>query len=94
VVLVTHEPDIAQYPGEWWHETAGMIFDQPVRKRRSASVDLAATPLEEVLAMIVPILKIAYAHWRETRAVCADMLGIVIGVASVIAMVSLGQGAQ
>jgi hypothetical protein len=25
-----------------------MILDQPVRKRRNASVELAATPLEEV----------------------------------------------
>ena len=50
VVLVTHEPDIAQYSRRMVAMKDGrMIFDQPVRKRRSASVDLAATPLEEVL---------------------------------------------
>jgi len=50
VVLVTHEPDIAQYSRRMVVMKDGrMILDQPVRKRRSASVELAATPLEEVL---------------------------------------------
>jgi putative ABC transport system ATP-binding protein len=50
VVLVTHEPDIAQYARRMVVMKDGrMILDQPVRKRRSASVELAATPLEEVL---------------------------------------------
>jgi putative ABC transport system ATP-binding protein len=49
VVLVTHEPDIAQYARRMVVMKDGrMILDQPVRKRRSASVELAATPLEEV----------------------------------------------
>jgi putative ABC transport system ATP-binding protein len=50
VVLVTHEPDIAQYARRMVAMKDGhLILDQPVRKRRSASVELAATPLEEVL---------------------------------------------
>jgi putative ABC transport system ATP-binding protein len=50
VVLVTHEPDIAQYSKRMVAMKDGrMILDQPVRKRRSASVELAAAPLEEVL---------------------------------------------
>jgi putative ABC transport system ATP-binding protein len=50
VVVVTHEPDIAQYARRMVAMKDGqMILDQPVRKRRSASVELAATPLEEVL---------------------------------------------
>ena len=50
VVVVTHEPDIAQYSRRMVVMKDGrMILDQPVRKRRSASVELAATPLEEVL---------------------------------------------
>lgn len=49
VVLVTHEPDIAQYAKRMVAMKDGrMIIDQPVRKRRSAAVELAATPLEEV----------------------------------------------
>ena len=45
--------------------------------------------------MIVPILKIALRALARNKARSAlTMLGIVIGVASVIAMVSLGQGAQ
>jgi putative ABC transport system ATP-binding protein len=54
VVLVTHEPDIAQYAKRVVVVKDGeIILDQPVRKRRSADVELAATPnavqLEEVL---------------------------------------------
>ena len=49
VVLVTHEPDIAQYARRMVAMKDGrVILDQPVRKRRSASVEMAATPLEEV----------------------------------------------
>jgi putative ABC transport system ATP-binding protein len=50
VVLVTHEPDIAQYARRMVAMKDGqIILDRPVRKRRDASVELAATPLEEVL---------------------------------------------
>jgi putative ABC transport system ATP-binding protein len=54
VVLVTHEPDIAQYARRVVVMKDGeVILDQPVRKRRDAEVELAATPnavkLEEVL---------------------------------------------
>ena len=45
--------------------------------------------------MILPILKIALRALARNKARSAlTMLGIIIGVASVIAMVSLGQGAQ
>jgi len=50
VVLVTHEPDIAQYSKRMVAMKDGLIIlDQPVRKRRSAGMELAAAPLEEVL---------------------------------------------
>jgi len=45
IVLVTHEPDIAQYAKRIVVMKDGqVILDQPVRKRRSAQVELAATP--------------------------------------------------
>jgi putative ABC transport system ATP-binding protein len=44
IVLVTHEPDIAQYAKRIVVMKDGqIILDQPVRKRRSAAVELAAT---------------------------------------------------
>ena len=50
VVLVTHELDIAQHCRRMVVMKDGrMILDQPVRKRRTASVELAAAPLEEVM---------------------------------------------
>jgi putative ABC transport system ATP-binding protein len=50
IVLVTHEPDIAQYARRMVAMKDGqIILDRPVRKRRDANVELAATPLEEVL---------------------------------------------
>ena len=51
VVLVTHEPDVAQYARRMVAMKDGhLILDQPVRKRRNARAELAATPLEEVLS--------------------------------------------
>jgi putative ABC transport system ATP-binding protein len=45
IVLVTHEPDIAQYAKRIVVMKDGqIILDQPVRKRRHAEVELAATP--------------------------------------------------
>jgi putative ABC transport system ATP-binding protein len=45
VVLVTHEPDIAQYAKRVVVMKDGeIILDQPVRKRRHAEIELAATP--------------------------------------------------
>jgi len=45
IVLVTHEPDIAQYAKRIVVMKDGqIILDQPVRKRRSAEVELDATP--------------------------------------------------
>lgn len=45
IVVVTHEPDIAQYAKRIIVMRDGeIILDQPVRKRRSADVELAATP--------------------------------------------------
>jgi putative ABC transport system ATP-binding protein len=45
IVLVTHEPDIAQYAKRVVVAKDGeIILDQPVRKRRSAEVELAASP--------------------------------------------------
>jgi putative ABC transport system ATP-binding protein len=50
VVLVTHEPDIAQYAKRMVAMKDGqIILDRSVGKRRNASAELAASPLEEVL---------------------------------------------
>jgi putative ABC transport system ATP-binding protein len=45
IVVVTHEPDIAQYAKRIVVMRDGqIILDQPVRKRRNAAVELAAAP--------------------------------------------------
>ena len=45
IVVVTHEPDIAHYAKRIVVMRDGqIILDQPVRKRRNAAVELAATP--------------------------------------------------
>jgi putative ABC transport system ATP-binding protein len=50
VVLVTHEPDIAQFSKRIVVVKDGrIILDQPVRNRKDAQVELAATPQEHVL---------------------------------------------
>jgi putative ABC transport system ATP-binding protein len=44
IVLVTHEPDVAQFAKRIVVVRDGeILLDQPVRNRRSAAADLAAT---------------------------------------------------
>ena len=48
IIVVTHEPDIAQYCRRMVVVKDGRILlDQPVRNRRDAAVEMAATPLHE-----------------------------------------------
>ena len=96
IVLVTHEPDIAQYAERVIVVRDGLITTisrsnvamqrrTRTRRRRSGSGGI----------MIGAVLKIALRALARNKGRSAlTMLGIIIGVASVIAMVGLGQGAQ
>jgi macrolide transport system ATP-binding/permease protein len=113
LIIVTHEPDIAEFAGRVIVFKDGEINrDEPVVSRRDAAKELrliSVTMKESPSALIrqgpslparkfvdLPtILRIAFRALARNKARSAlTMLGIVIGVAAVIAMVSIGQGAQ
>ncbi|HEX5085441.1 MAG TPA: ABC transporter permease [Blastocatellia bacterium] len=113
LIIVTHEPDIAEFAGRVIVFKDGEIDrDEPVVNRRDAARELrlmSVTMKESPSALIrqgpspparkfvdLPmILRIAFRALARNKARSAlTMLGIVIGVAAVIAMVSIGQGAQ
>ena len=105
IVLVTHEPDIAEFADRVVTVRDGRIVsDRPVLRPRDAVDELARCrrkrrgqlgAARKGGVMIASVLKIAMRALARNKArSILTMLGIVIGVGAVIAMVSLGQGAQ
>jgi macrolide transport system ATP-binding/permease protein len=115
LIIVTHEPDIAEFAERVIVFKDGEIDrDESVVSRRAAAAELrlmSATmnyqkspsalvrqapllPAKKFVDLPM-ILRIAFRALARNKARSAlTMLGIVIGVAAVIAMVSIGQGAQ
>ncbi len=100
VILVTHEPDIAQWADRIIKIKDGKIFEDK-RKTQNASsenpekkkiaVKSAFLNFQEVYENIQASIKSIFAN--KIRSLLT-MLGIVIGVASLIAMLAIGRGAQ
>ncbi len=110
LIIVTHEPDIAEFAERVIVFKDGEIDrDESVVSRRAAAAELRLMSAtmnyqKSPSALLLPdkkfvdlpmILRIAFRALARNKARSAlTMLGIVIGVAAVIAMVSIGQGAQ
>jgi macrolide transport system ATP-binding/permease protein len=109
IVLVTHEPDIAAYAGRVITMRDGQIVSDernPERTAPPAAAELLRTQDAAELAPLQPdgTSPIAFGLMVVGAAVQAlarnkmrsalTMLGVFIGVAALIAMVSLGQGAN
>jgi macrolide transport system ATP-binding/permease protein len=101
IILVTHEPEIAQYVKRVIRVRDGKIQSDERRDHSSSpGIKITATPAKKTKVMS-PTATMA-AHLRQAfRALLANkirtilsMLGILIGVAAVIAMLALGAGAQ
>ena len=87
VLLVTHEPDVAAFAGRVVTFRDGRIvvgrLPGPCRRPRGGRVRLASMTLRTALRALR----------RNKLRSALTMLGVVIGVAAVIVMVSIGQGA-
>jgi macrolide transport system ATP-binding/permease protein len=115
LIIVTHEPDIAEFAGRVIVFKDGEINrDESVVSRRDAATELRRLsvamdhnepssafisreprPSAQRFVDLLMILRIAFRALSRNKARSAlTMLGVVIGVAAVIAMVSIGQGAQ
>ena len=101
VVLVTHEADVASYAGRVIVFKDGRVqTDRVVDRARDAQAESDSMPEVEELRRgdrmnrLLPSVKIAFRALRVNKMRSAlTMLGIIIGVAAVIAMVAVGSGA-
>ena len=92
MIVVTHEPDIAAYANRNIHFKDGKLqLDERIAHPREAA---AGTGGGSGMKKILASMKIALRALRVNRMRSAlTMLGIIIGVAAVIAMVAVGSGA-
>ena len=101
MIVVTHEPDIAAYAKRIIHFRDGRIVaDEQIAQPRQAQEELAALPAGRAgggrmnMKKILASVRIALRALRINKLRSAlTMLGIIIGVAAVIAMVAVGSGA-
>lgn len=104
VVLVTHEPDIAAYMDRTVTMRDGRIVsDESRREARSAAPVVASAGARPVASSRVPLTpgfaamivgSAVQAILRSKMRSALTMLGVFIGVAALIAMVAVGQGAD
>jgi len=104
IIVVTHEPDIAAYADRVLTMRDGQIISDE-RKRKSPAVAAPRPPSKEIpqsgsqLAAIVAFALMVMAAAlqainRNKMRSSLTMLGVFIGVAALIAMVAVGQGAN
>ena len=93
VLLITHEHDIAEYGTRTVAFRDGRIVsDTQVAARRMASDETGRPAAEGLTMRLLMTLRIAFkALFRNKLRSSLTMLGMIIGVAAVIAMVALGQ---
>ncbi len=101
VLLVTHEEDIAAHARRVIRLRDGLVQSDEVKRAATAAPPLPA----DALAALRPVrfgLREVISHVRQAARALAgnkvraflSMLGVLIGVAAVIAMLALGKGAQ
>lgn len=104
IIMVTHEEEVAEYAGRIIRmRDGGIISDEKKEKAKTARPYKTSVSVDEILSGAANIKRaemgdhLRQAFWaiisHKMRS-ALSMLGILIGVAAVIAMLALGQGAK
>ena len=105
LMMVTHEPDIAAHASRIIRFRDGRVLDdRRISVPRGAAEELLEMPLVEdasdarggrsFMTPLLPSAKIAYGALRTNKVRAGlTMLGVIIGVAAVIATIAVGAGA-
>lgn len=102
IVMVTHEPDLAGAAGRTIRLQDGVIVSDETKKDKAASRSAPGrSAIANVSHKVVDILRIKDYFIQAFRSLLSNktrsalsILGVLIGVASLIAMLALGKGAQ
>ena len=100
VILVTHEPDIAKWADRLIMIKDGQVLSDTVQKKKEKKENTKPLKIKKESSHL-SIAEFAENFFSAIRAIISNktrsmltMLGIIIGVASIISMLALGNGAQ
>ena len=100
VILVTHEPDIAKWADRLIMIKDGQVLSDTVQKKKEKKKESEPLKIKKETSHL-SIAEFVENFFSAIRAIISNktrsvltMLGIIIGVASIISMLALGSGAQ
>ena len=100
VILVTHEPDIAKWADRLIMIKDGQVLSDTVQKKKETKKETEPLKIKKESSHL-SMAEFAENFFSAIRAIISNktrsmltMLGIIIGVASIISMLALGNGAQ
>ena len=100
IILVTHEPDIAKWADRLIMIKDGQVLSDTIQKKKERKKDTEPLKIKKESSHL-SVAEFAENFFSAIRAIISNktrsmltMLGIIIGVASIISMLALGSGAQ
>ena len=100
VILVTHEPDIAKWADRLIMIKDGQVLSDTIQKKKDKKKETEPLKIKKESSHL-SIAEFTENFFSAIRAIISNktrsiltMLGIIIGVASIISMLALGNGAQ